>query len=149
MELDVFPDNLKTQACELGQVLKMKMFPEDGITPKRGIFKEKRFVVIGKSDETLSLAALIVNSDINDNLFMRIGPYQHKIFVQEYDFLDHDSYIDGYTLHEFSIERVIQEATYLGRISDNDLQESIDRLLESKNIKKYLQERYNLSHSKI
>lgn len=74
---------------------------------------------------------------------------RHKIYHQDYDFLEHDSYIDGYALFEFPISRVIENATYLGRISMRDLQESIDRLLESKVIKGYLQERYGLTHSNL
>ena len=34
MELDVFPEGLRKQAVQIGQVLKMVMFPSDRVTPK-------------------------------------------------------------------------------------------------------------------
>ena len=36
MELDVFPDELRKQAVEIGQVLKMDMYPSDRVRPKEG-----------------------------------------------------------------------------------------------------------------
>lgn len=35
MELDSFPAELRKQAIEIGQVLKMEMFPEDSVKPSR------------------------------------------------------------------------------------------------------------------
>ena len=34
MELDVFPEELRKQAVEIGQVLKMDMYPSDRVRPK-------------------------------------------------------------------------------------------------------------------
>ena len=50
MELDSFPAELRKQAIEIGQVLKMEMFPEDSVKPKPGKeSKPKRFVIINSS----------------------------------------------------------------------------------------------------
>lgn len=144
MELDVFPDALREQAVAIGSVLKMEMFGDDNIRPKAGHFtKIKRFVVIGISEDNF-VAALLINSDINQNLFNRIAPYQHQIFSEQYDFLDHDSFIDGFLIREFSIDRVVSNSTYLGRIEKSDLDESIRHACDSPVAKKYLLKKYGL-----
>lgn len=144
MELDVFPEELRKRAVEIGQVLKMDMFPSDRVTPKAGAtHKEKRFVIIGKNEDKL-IATLLINSKINENLFMKIGPYQHEISDAKYDFLDHTSYIDGYTIREFDTARVLKSATYLGTIDEADLKEAINHVCSSPDVKPYVLKKYNL-----
>lgn len=148
MDLSSFPEELKSSAIKRGAVLKMEMSREDGITPKHGNEKLKRFVILSVDADKLVAASLIIISNINDNLFFKIGPYQHQIFVSDYDFLDHNSYINGYTLHEFKTERILSEATYLGCLEENDVQESVDHLIDSGNVKPVVLKRYGLAYSK-
>lgn len=144
MELTSFPEELKRRALDVGQVLRMEMFPEDNVRPKKGkSSKEKRFVIIGK-DGDMVVAALLINSDINANLFMQIGPYQHLISSEQYGFLAHDSYVDGYLIREFNATRVLESADYLGSLAAEDVHESIQRALDSPKIKPYLIKKYNL-----
>ena len=144
MELDSFPEELKRRALDVGQVLRMEMFPDDNVQPKKGkSSKEKRFVIIGKDGDTV-VAALLINSNINENLFMQIGPYQHLISSEQYSFLDHDSYVDGYLIREFSAARVLESADYLGSLLPEDVLESIQRAVESPKIKPYLIKKYRL-----
>ncbi len=144
MELEVFPETIRKQAVEIGQVLKMDMYPSDHVTPKRGAnHKEKRFVIIGKKDEKL-VAALLINSQINAHLFNRIGPYQHEISKEKYSFLDHVSYIDGYSIREFDVKRVLNSAKYLGSIDTEDLKEVINHVCDSPDVKPYLLKKYSL-----
>ena len=144
MELDSFPEELKRRALDVGQVLRMEMFPEDSVQPKKGkSSKEKRFVIIGKDGDTI-VAALLINSKINEKLFMQIGPYQHLISSDKYDFLDHDSYVDGYLIREFNAKRVLESADYLGSLLPEDVDESIQRAVDSPKIKPYLIKKYKL-----
>ena len=143
MELDAFPEELRRRAIEIGQVLRMEMFPEDNVQPKKGTSKEKRFVIIGKDGDKV-VAALLVNSEINRNLFMQIGPYQHLIRYEQYDFLDHDSYVDGYMIREFDAKRVMSTAKYLGSLKNEDIKESIQRAISSPKQKPYIIKRYKL-----
>lgn len=141
----MFPKALRKQAVEIGQVLRMDMYPSDRVTPKRNAdHKEKRFVIIGKSEDKV-VAALLINSEINQNLFLRIGPYQHLIRAEQYSFLDHDSYIDGYSLREFTVSRVLESATYLGTIDPEDLSESIKHVCESPDVKPFLLKKYGFT----
>ena len=143
MELESFPEELRRRALEVGQVLRMEMFPEDSVRPKKGKSKEKRFVIIGKYDDTI-VAALLINSNINEKLFTQIGPYQHEIKCSQYSFLDHDSYVDGYLIREFNAKRVLESADYLGSLLPEDVHESIQRAVDSPKIKPYLIKKYKL-----
>lgn len=144
MELESFPEELRRRALEVGQVLRMEMFPEDSVRPKKGkSSKEKRFVIIGKNGDEV-VAALLINSEINEGLFLRIGPYQHLISSERYDFLDHDSYVDGYLIREFDANRVLDSAVFLGSLAPEDVAESIQRAISSPQLKPYLIKRYNL-----
>lgn len=144
LELDIIPEQLKRRALEVGQVLRMDMDEKDGIVPRPGkTSKLKRFVIIGRYGDAL-VAALLINSDINEKKFVQIGPYHHKILQSDYDFLDHDSYIDGFLLREFSCGRVLENAEYLGRISEQDISECIEHVTLSPKIKPYLLKKYRL-----
>ena len=144
MELESFPEELRRRALEVGQVLRMEMFPEDSVRPKKGkSSKEKRFVIIGKNGDEV-VAALLINSEINEGLFLRIGPYQHLISSERYDFLNHDSYVDGYLIREFDANRVLDSAVFLGSLAPEDVAESIQRAISSPQLKPYLIKRYNL-----
>lgn len=149
MELDVFPEELRKQAVGIGQVLKMDMYPSDRVMPKKGAdHKEKRFVIIGKKGDKL-VAALLINSQINPNLFFRIGPYQHEISADKYDFLDHTSYIDGYSIREFDAQRVMKSAKYLGAIESDDLVEVVGLVCSSPDVKPYLLKKYGLRKGQV
>ena len=124
MELEMFLEELRKQAVEIGQVLKMDMYPSE--------------------EEDKLIAALLINSHINPNLFNRIGPYQHEISKDRYDFLDHTSYIDGYSIREFDVQRVLCYAKYLGSIEPDDLQEAINHVCDSPDVKPYILKKYHL-----
>lgn len=145
MELGAFPDDLRKRAIGIGQVLKMEMFPDDKVKPKPGKeSKPKRFVIIGRTDDGGVLAALLVNTRINDRLFVRIAPYQHLVTAEDNDYLDHDSYVDCYTVREFSTERVLESAEYLGHIKEEDLAECLGHVRQSPAIKPYVLKKFHL-----
>lgn len=145
MELGSFPAELKKLAIEIGQVLKMEMFPEDRVKPKPGKeSKPKRFVIIGRTDDGGVLAALLVNTQINERMFAQIAPYQHLVKAADNDYLDHDSYVDCYTVREFSSERVLENAEYLGHIKADDLKECLEHVRQSPAIKPYVLKKFNL-----
>lgn len=145
MELGSFPAELRKLAVEIGQVLKMEMFPEDRVKPKPGKeSKPKRFVIIGRTDDGGVLAALLVNTRINERMFAQIAPYQHLVKAADNDYLDHDSYVDCYTVREFSSERVLENAEYLGYIKADDLKECLEHVRQSPAIKPYVLKKFKL-----
>jgi len=144
LELDIVPEAWKRQSLEVGQVLRMEMDEGDGITPKPGkTSKLKRFVIIGSFQDAV-VAALVINSDINDHFLEKKGAFQHHIFKRDYAFLDHNSFVDGFLLREFSVARVLETAQYLGRLGDQDVANSIQCVLDSPMVKPYLISKYKL-----
>lgn len=144
--MGIVPEAWKRQSLEVGQVLRMEMDEGDGITPKPGkTSKLKRFVIIGSFQDAV-VAALVINSDINEHFLEKKGPFQHHIFKKDYSFLDRDSYVDGFLLREFSVARVLNTAQYLGRLVDQDVVDSIQRALDSPMLKPYLIGKYKLKN---
>lgn len=145
MELEYFPESLRKSAFEVGQVLEMEMGALDNIVPKNGReTKLKRFVIIAKDENTMMLASLIINSKINRNKFAKIFNYQLQVFACDNDYLDHDSYVDGYSIREFPISRVENSARYLGKMKEYDLKKCIKNVQASPEIKPYLLKKYGL-----
>jgi len=146
MELGELSEGLKLAAINVGSVFVMTFFPEDGITPKNDgdISRDKIFVVIGKSDEGLLVASLLINSEVNQHLSEIIGDYQHEIKASEYDFLEHDSFINGYEVREISVERILEQARFLGILNEEDINMAIWKATSSPVIKEYIIKTYHL-----
>lgn len=119
---------LKAHSINVGSVFKMTLYPEDGVKPKNEgeTSREKRFVVIGKTDDSVVVGSLLINSEINDKLFMLIGPYQHCIYPDQYEFLNgKERFIDCYKIKEINFDRILQDGEYIGQIDPIDIQEAI------------------------
>ena len=73
---------LKTLSVNIGSVFKMTLTPKDGIKPKNegDVSRDKYFVIIGKTQDSVIIGSLLINSEINNKLFTLIGPYQHRIY---------------------------------------------------------------------
>lgn len=120
---------LKALAVEVGSVFKMTMYPTDNVTPKRpgDGSRDKYFVVIGKTKDSVVVGSLLINSNINSRLFNIIGPYQHCISPATYSFLNgKERYVSCYEIKKFPTERLIEKAEYIGVISQEDLDASIE-----------------------
>jgi len=86
----------------------------------------------------------LIYTQFNPNRFNRIGLCQHEITKDRYDFLDHTRYIDGYSIREFDVQRVMRYAKYLGAIEADDLQEAINHVCDSPDVKPYILKKYHL-----
>lgn len=129
-QVNTFHDlsQLKRLSVQSGSVFRMKLFPSDGITPKNpgDTSRNKYFVVIGQTEDSLLVAALVINTDINRNLAYDISPFQHEIRASEYGFLNgRDRYIDCYRIQEYDLERICREAEFKGIVSDADVQAAV------------------------
>jgi len=146
MELGELAEGLKLASINIGSVFLMTFFPDDGITPKNtgDISRDKIFVIIGKSDDGLLVASLLINSEVNQHLSKIIGDYQHEIKASEYDFLEHDSFINGYEVREISIERIRVHAKYLGILKEDDINMAIWKAISSPIIKENTIKTYHL-----
>lgn len=119
---------LKTLSVNIGSVFKMTLTPKDGIKPKNegDVSRDKYFVIIGKTQDSVIIGSLLINSEINNKLFTLIGPYQHCIYPDQYEFLNgKERYIDCYKIKEFEYSRILQDAEYIGCIDSSDIDEAI------------------------
>ena len=73
------------------------------------------------------IALSLINSQINENLNSRIGPYQWLIKHKDYPFLKgKDRYVDCYNLKEVSLHRVVTLGEYIGVLSEADCRRVIE-----------------------
>ena len=120
---------LKSLAIEVGSVFRMTMYPEDKVTPKNegDMSRDKYFVVIGKTEESVVVGSLLINTNINSRMFNLIASYQHCISPASYSFLNgKERYISCYEIKMFPTERIIEKAEYIGILSQEDIDASIE-----------------------
>jgi len=79
--------------------------------------------------------------------FWKIGPYQHLITSEDYSFLHHDSYIDGYRPLIMSVEDIKNRSEICGHLKDNDLTEVLQHLSDSPVIPNYIKIKFKLKSS--
>lgn len=90
---EFFPGDLKDEFSrrnvKVGSVLRLKV--HDTFPPKI-----KVFIIIGQTIDGFSLATLYVNSNVNININFskELANLQIPISIKEYNFLDHDSFVD-------------------------------------------------------
>lgn len=87
------------ELCAVGDVYKITMRREDGITPKDGYdTRDKFFVVLGFDGEGCAWGGVVVNSKINPRLPARINRCMLPISAAKYAFLRYDSYVNCYVI---------------------------------------------------
>jgi hypothetical protein len=122
---DFFPDDLQNarfnSKIEVGSVL--KYFVEDTTPPKY-----KRMIVIGITQDKITVATLYINSELNINVFKnkRMQALQIPIKKENRAYLEHDSYVDCSFLHIKQVGKLEEEfkshrLESLGKISTEDL----------------------------
>lgn len=139
--------SLKAYSIDTGSVFKMTLYPEDGVKPKNegDSSRDKRFVIIGKTGDSAIVGSLLINSHINDKLFMVVGPYQHCIYPDQYEFLEgKERFIDCYSIKEVRFDRILENGEYIGQISPEDIQEAIQKAKESPAISNRTMKKFNL-----
>lgn len=145
MELKDISVDLKRLSLERGSVFKMTMFREDGIVPKgeNSVSRDKYFVVIGVSDNSVLVGTVIINTEINTNFYNKIAPFQHQLKAEDYDYLcGKDRYVNCYELFEFSSNRIMEKAVYIGIIEEIDIKGIIDKLQSSPAIRRGILRKY-------
>lgn len=128
MNLGELSDKLKGVSVQKGSVFKMTFFPKDGVAPKNAsdTSRTKYFVIIGKDKDSILVGSLLINTDVNINLSTIIAPYQHCIYPKDYSFLGNQHrYIDCYRIKEIEFGRIVDDAEYIGTISQADVLRAI------------------------
>jgi hypothetical protein len=120
---------------KIGAVLKMPLAEDDGITPKNEEKRLKFFIIVGFTATGDIIGVVIVNKNINKYY------YTHELYQHHYP-LEVTKYRGVFTRNCFANcteikplprQRVLNEATYIGKIHDDDF-ELIYELLANSDI---------------
>lgn len=129
--------DLVQSSIRRGDVYRMKLTKDEGITPKNKGDKDrnKYFVIIGKDAAGNAIGFVVINSEINAKIPTILKPYEYLISAQQYDFLEgEDRYVHCSELKEIKKERfadLFDIDKNKGTIGDEDLKHIIDLLKRS------------------
>ena len=99
--------------------------------------RDKYFAIIGIDQDSVLVGSVLINTEINPKMFMKIATLQHRILPDDYDFLGgKERYIDCSSLFEIKYDRALYDADYIGILKEDDLSEIIRLTLTSPFIKK-------------
>lgn len=126
-------DRPMNQAVQVGNVYKIAMTSEEGITPKYGYTtRDKYFVVLGFDDRGNVYGGVVVNSKINPNLPSTVTDYYMPLSKKDYPFLQYDSFVNCSQLKMAHVNK-LAAATMVGGISTEDLDIIKGTVVESPN----------------
>lgn len=116
---------------KVGNVYRLNLDRKSGIIPKPGdLTRNKFFVVLGFDADGNIYGGVIFNSGINPNISTLHKMYHMPIKADDYNFLDHDSFVDCLTLITASPEEFVA-GSYLGDMTQDHMDLIIDTVKES------------------
>lgn len=136
---DFFPSEEKSafasRNLKVGAVIKL-------FNHKTSKKKEKRHVVVAIDSERVALAAILINSEVNE--YVNYSPELQALHIAcsalDREYLSHDSFFDCSSLFELdinSVESIIKEdpIRVLGEVSDEDMRLIREKVTQSPKIK--------------
>lgn len=145
---DFFPKETKEQLAnenfQVGSVLKYYV---DFTTPP----KVKRLIIVGFDTEKVIFASVLINSEINPNVFQSKDLQDLHIGLDSTgrDYLSHSSFVDCSNLIEqdvASIKKRLSEFPdmHIGSLSEQDLNKVKSKIKDAKTISLATKKKYNL-----
>lgn len=126
-------DQTMQHEVRLGDVYKIPMTNQDGITPKDGYSeRNKFFIVLGFDGDGNIYGGVIVNSKINPKLPTTITDYYMPIKSSRYKFLCYDSFINCSELKTTTAKKLLL-GNKVGEINQEDYNLIVDTIKESPN----------------
>jgi hypothetical protein len=136
---DSFPEKFKEEFSErstkIGSVIKIL---DKDAKPQP---KEKRFIIIAETSDSIALGALYINTDINVNVLRteRLKNLQIPLLADTRSYLEWDSWVDCSKIKKFpktEIANYLKENSgkYLGEVSDEDLKKLIKTVVNATTI---------------
>jgi hypothetical protein len=148
---DFFPKNLRDSFAkrnvDLGSSLLIRLNHLNVNYPKY-------IVVIGKDEPNDDLGYVIINTDVNTNVYS--SPYLQGLNVpissSDHDFLDWDSHVDCTKINQFRISDVVNFITsnpdrLVGNLTNVKLKEVLSSLIQSNTISRELKAKFDLRGS--
>lgn len=118
-------DELTQNSINIGDVHLLNLDQNNGITPKSGdTTRNKFFIVLGFDNVGNVIGGLVINSKINYKLPPSVTDYQLPVSVQQFPFLEHNSFINCSKIIVAKRSK-FNKTTYRGEISDTEMMELI------------------------
>lgn len=118
-------DKLTQNSINIGDVHLLNLDQSNGITPKSGdTTRNKFFIVLGFDNEGNVIGGLVINSKINYKLPPSVTDYQLPVSVQQFPFLEHNSFINCSKIIVAKRSK-FNKTTYRDEISDTEMMELI------------------------
>ena len=118
-------DKLTQDSINIGDVHLLNLDQNSGITPKNGdATRNKFFIVLGFDNKGNVIGGLVINSKINYNLPPSVTDYQLPVTVEQFPFLEHNSFINCSKII-VAKKNKFNKTTYRGEISDTEMMELI------------------------
>lgn len=118
-------DELTQNSINIGDVHLLNLDQNNGITPKSGdATRNKFFIVLGFDNDGNVIGGLVINSKINYKLPPSVTDYQLPVSVQQFPFLEHNSFINCSKIIVAKRSK-FNKTTYRGEISDTEMMELI------------------------
>lgn len=119
-----------------GDVFKMRLTPQEGITPKHREDKDrdKYFIVLGKTDNGSLIGFVVINTLINVNIDERLQNLHYPINVSKYPFLGKNRFVCCSELKEITADNFVKRYEGNGRfgiLQNDDMELIIGALKES------------------
>lgn len=137
---DILTNKTKSQlvipnVCR-GDIFKMRLTPEEGITPKNAGEKDrdKYFIVVGKTESGSLIGFVVINSNVNANISQELQDLHYPITATKYPFLEKNRFVCCTELKEISsgnfVNRYVAGGCF-GRLADDDMELVIGALKSS------------------
>ena len=118
-------DELTQNSINIGDVHLLNLDQNNGITPKSGdTTRNKFFIVLGFDNDGNVIGGLVINSKINYKLPPSVTDYQLPVSVQQFPFLEHNSFINCSKIIVAKRSK-FNKTTYRGEISDTEMMQLI------------------------
>ena len=131
----------------IGNIYKIPMYKEDGITPKGNHkHRDKLIIVIGKDTKDNYLGVVVVNSEIN--LLFAEYDFLYEIKYEKYkgvfdeDVFEKNSYVDCAIIRDISTSRFNDP---IGVIDQWDYDAIIRKITNNPKIDKHTLKKYNIN----
>jgi hypothetical protein len=141
------PKNITDSSFSTGKVLKMPLTEEDGLTLKEGDReRSKYFTVIGQDINNGVVGSLLINSEINTNVnrTKELLDCQYPLTGSDYDFLDHDSFLNCSKIFPLDKIKIRNKAKEVGELNSRDKALVIDHVKNSEVISMKEKKRYKI-----
>lgn len=126
------------QVIGRGDVVRMKLTKEEGITPKNpgDVDRNKYFIVLGKTADGHLIGFVVINSNINERLSPKLQALHYPISPAKYPFLGKTRFVFCGDLKEISSDVFANryKCESFGRIEEEDLTLIVEAVVQSGNV---------------